>query len=96
MNAIQIAETITNECDRLADLSIITFADENFSVWLSDIYNISKEQVTDGVICYAEGAQADEIVILALKEKQDAESVREALTEYKENRVKAFEGYAPK
>ena len=96
MNAIQIAETITNECDRLADLSIITFADENFSVWLSDIYNISKEQVTDGVICYAEGARADEIVILALKEKQDAESVREALTEYKENRVKAFEGYAPK
>lgn len=95
MTAVQIAEAIINECPELADLSTITLDDKDFSLWLSDFYNIPEEQITDGAICYANGARADEIVVLVLKDEQNAETVQTALTEYKESRIGAFEGYAP-
>lgn len=95
MTAAQIARAIKNECLELADLNMITLDDKDFSLWLSDFYNIPEEQITDGAICYANGARADEIVVLVLKDEQNAETIQTALTEYKESRVGAFEGYAP-
>ena len=46
----------------LPELTHITHEDVDFTTWLSDYYFMQPEQVADGVICYADGVEASEIV----------------------------------
>lgn len=56
---------------------------------------VQAEQVSDGVICYADGVEASEIAILHLADEKDCQATGEALNEYIQNRASVFEGYAP-
>lgn len=91
----EIAEAIVGSQSELPELIQITSADADFSTWLSDYYLIPSEQVENGAIYYADGAEASEIAVLVLADEKNAEAVGEALSQYKENRAGVFEGYAP-
>lgn len=95
MTLHEIAAAIAESQPDLPPLEEITAADADFSFWLSDYYSILAEQVTDGVIRYAEGVEASEIAVLLLAEEADCEAAEDALTQYIQNRAGVFEGYAP-
>lgn len=79
----------------LPGLTQITPEDVDFTTWLSDYYLIQSEQVTDGVICYADGVEASEIAVLVMADEKDCKEAEENLKEYIQNRAGVFEGYAP-
>lgn len=91
----EIATAITDGQSNLPELQQITWSDEEFHTYLSDYYMIDGEQVEDGAICYADGVEASEIAVLALKDGKDSETVKKELEKYIQNRTKVFEGYAP-
>ena len=95
MSPGEIAAAIQSSQKELPELLQITPEDADFDTWLSDYYFLQAEQVTDGVICYAEGVEASEIAVLILKEEKDCKAAGEALKEYIGNRAGVFEGYAP-
>ena len=95
LSAVQIAENVVKASGTSGKLSNITFNDEDFTLWLTNFYNIPEEFVTDGAVYYAEGAQSDEIAVFKLSNESNIESVKSALSEYKDSRITAFEGYAP-
>ena len=90
-----IVATIQSSQQELPELSQIALGDEDFSTWLSDYYILQEEQVSDGVICYADGVEASEIAVLLLNDEKNCKAVEEALNEYIQNRASVFEGYAP-
>lgn len=91
----EIAETVIASQSGLPALIQLTPGDEEFDSYLSDYYLLDREQISDGVICYADGAESSEIAVLVLGEESYAETVEEALAVYMENRAGVFEGYAP-
>lgn len=90
-----IAAAIQKSQQEIPDLMQITSADADFTTWLSDYYLLQAEQVSDGVICYADGVEASEIAVLLLEDEKECKAAGEALNEYIQNRAGAFEGYAP-
>ena len=76
-------------------LKQVVSEDTEFMTWLSDYYLLQPEKVADGVICYADGAQASEIAVLIMEDEKDSKPTEEALNEYIRSRAEAFEGYAP-
>lgn len=92
---VEIAETVIAGQTGLPVFIQLTAGDEEFDVYLSDYYLLDREQVSDGVICYADGVEASEIAVLVLADESSAEAVEEALTTYMESRAGVFEGYAP-
>ena len=91
----EIVEAITESQSELPKLQRILSDNEEFKTYLSDYYLIAEDQVEDGAICYADGVEASEIAVLILKDEKDSETVTKELEEYKKNRAKVFEGYAP-
>jgi len=90
-----IASAILQGQQELPEVKQITPEDPEFTAWLSDYYFLQPEQVTDGVICYADGVEASEIAVLIMKDERDCEAAGKALKEYMRNRANVFEGYAP-
>lgn len=90
-----IAAAIQKDQQELPDLIQITSEDTDFTTWLSDYYFLQTEQVSDGVICYADGVEASEIAVLLMSDEKDCKAAGEALNEYIQNRASVFEGYAP-
>ncbi|MDO5345209.1 MAG: DUF4358 domain-containing protein [Lachnospiraceae bacterium] len=90
-----IAAAIQKDQQGLPDLMRLTPEDTYFTTWLCDYYLLQAEQVSDGIICYADGAEASEIAVLLLSDEKECKAAEEALNEYIQNRVHAFEGYAP-
>lgn len=95
MTTKEIAQAMIDSQSELSNLAQITWKDEEFASYLTNDYQIDKELVEDGTICYADGANANEIAVVALKDKKDSETVQKALEEYMQNRAGVFEGYAP-
>lgn len=95
MTTKEIAQAMIDSQSELSNLAQITWKDEEFASYLTNDYQIDKELVEDGTICYADGANANEIAVVALKDKKDSETVQKALEEYIQNRAGVFEGYAP-
>lgn len=90
-----IAAAIQKSQQELPDLIQIASEDTDFTTWLSDYYFLQTEQVSDGVICYADGVEASEIAVLLMSDEKDCKAAGEALNEYIQNRASVFEGYAP-
>ena len=95
MTVSEIAAAIQQSQQELPELSQITSEDTDFTTWLSDYYLLQAEQVSDGVICYADGVEASEIAVLIFKDEKDCKAAGDVLNEYIQNRVGVFEGYAP-
>ena len=93
---VEIMETVVASQTGLPEFIQITAGDEEFDDFLSDYYLLDQEQFSDGVICYADGPEASEIAVLVLADESYAETVRESLSAYMENRAGVFEGYAPR
>lgn len=91
----EIAQAIIESQPDFPKLIRLTPEDEAFTSYLSDYYMMQKEQVADGVICYADGVEASEIAVLIMTDEKDSDTAKKALNEYRENRADAFEGYAP-
>lgn len=95
MTADDIATAIQQSQQELPELSQITSENTDFTTWLSDYYLLQAEQVSDGVICYADGVEVSEIAVLLLDDEKNCKAVVETLNEYIQNRAGVFEGYAP-
>ena len=95
MTVTDIAAAIQQSQQELPELSQITSEDTDFTTWLSDYYLLQTEQVSDGVICYADGVEASEIAVLLLNDEKNCKAAQETLSEYIQNRAGVFEGYAP-
>ena len=95
MTATDIAAAIQQSQQELPELLQITSEDTDFTTWLSGYYLLQAEQVSDGVICYADGVEASEIAVLLLNDEKNCKAARETLNEYIQNRAGVFEGYAP-
>lgn len=91
----EMVKAIAESQEELPDFQQATFGEADFSSWLTIYYQIPDDQVEDGAVCYEEGVEASEIAVLKLVDGADAEEIKTALTEYKENRAGVFEGYAP-
>lgn len=92
---LQIAGIIAGAqgCDQA--LYPLTPRDSLFSDYLTVHYNLDAGDVGDGVVCYAEGADATEITVLLLSGSDSARKASDALKDYKERRVSALTGYMP-
>lgn len=95
MTAGDIAAVIQSSQKALPLLVQITSEEAEFASWLSNYYFLQAEQVTEGIVCYAEGVEASEIAVLVLADEKDSGTVETALSEYIQNRAGVFEGYAP-
>ena len=71
MTADDIATAIQQSQQELPELSQITSENTDFTTWLSDYYLLQAEQVSDGVICYADGVEASEIAVLLLDDEKN-------------------------
>lgn len=95
MTPSEIAASIIESQPEIKELLSLTKSDEEFHSYLTDYYMIDSSLIEDGVILYADGVDANEIAVFVLKDKKDANTIKEKLTKYIENRAKVFEGYAP-
>lgn len=91
----EIAAAIEESQTELPAFNRLSPKDDDFAVWLSDYYGILPEQAADGVICYSDGAEASEIVVLLLADEADVPAAEKTLLEYRQNRAGSFDGYAP-
>ncbi|MDO4356782.1 MAG: DUF4358 domain-containing protein [Clostridia bacterium] len=90
-----IADAIVESQQGLPTMRQIGSEDAEFDTWLSDCYGVRPECVSGGAIRYADGVEASEIAVFALKEERNAGEVEKALAEYIQRRADVFEGYAP-
>lgn len=92
----EIAETVIASQTGLPAFIQLTSGDGEFDSYLSDYYLLDRAQISGGVVCYADGAEASEIAVLVLGDESYAETVEETLSAYMQNRAGVFEGYAPR
>ena len=94
--ASQIAEVIIDALTDTPPFLLLAQGDAGFSDYLCVFYQIDEDSVTDGAICYADGAYASEIAILKLAPDPDRIlQTKEALENYVHHRADLFAGYAP-
>jgi len=91
----QIAQAILTGQAGISALEPLLPDDDYYADYLSDIYRLDSGLIKDGIICYANGMQADEIAVFRLIDNSAAAEVKESLESYKERRADAFRGYAP-
>ncbi|MCL2321379.1 MAG: DUF4358 domain-containing protein [Oscillospiraceae bacterium] len=92
----QISEAIISAQTNISPLKPLFPDNDYFNEYLSNIYQINADVIKDGAIYYADGMLADEIAVLLLKDNSNIKDIEDALTKYKEKRMSAFLGYAPK
>lgn len=56
---------------------------------------VDASSVSDGAICYADGAEAFEVAVLAFSDVTAVKSAEVQLRAYKDSRASVFDGYAP-
>lgn len=95
MSVEEITSAITESQSDIPELKQITSGNADFDDYLSKSYLISSEQIEDGMICYADGAQAHEIAVLVMTDNAAAENAETLLQDYITKRASVFEGYAP-
>lgn len=95
LTPLEMSETVISSQSELPALGSILSDEDDFSFYLSNYYHLDSEQVEDGAIRYADGVKASEITVLALSDESAANSAKDALTAYIENRAGDFAGYAP-
>ena len=91
----EIMEAVISSQSDLSEMIHVTAADAEFDTYLSNYYQLGREQVADGALCYVDGVDASEIAVLVLANEADAKAAEESLSAYIENRAGDFAGYAP-
>lgn len=91
----EIAEEVIASQEDMPVFLQIADDEEEFDFYLLNYYTLDREQITGGVICYANGVEASEIAVLVFKDASYAEKAQEALSTYVERRTGDFVGYAP-
>lgn len=91
----QILSAVLRSQSGLPELTRLTPQDGDFALFLTDDYGIDPAKVADGIIAYADGVEASEIVLLTFKDEGDVSGVQTALMTYAQKRAGLFEGYAP-
>ena len=94
-SAEQIAEIIIAAQTDAPELFPLTPGDGLFSDYISAQYKLDAGDIADGIVFYAEGADATEIAILLLKGTANVKKTSDALGDYKERRVSTLTGYVP-
>lgn len=91
----EMAAAIMRSQQELPELKQLSPEDDYFTAWLSSYYFMEPEHVTDGVICYTDGAEVSEIAVLLMTDEKYCKDAESDLKEYMQGRAGAFEGYAP-
>lgn len=91
----QILTSVVQSQSELPELIRLTPQDADFAAFLTGDYGIDPAKVADGIIAYADGVEASEIVLLALADAQNVAAARAALIAYAQERAGLFDGYAP-
>lgn len=90
-----MAERIVSEHGGSLPISVLTPEDGDFARFVVDYYQLDSAEVLDGAICYADGAEAFEVAVLAFSDEAAAKKSTHALSSYKDSRAQVFDGYAP-
>ena len=69
--------------------------DPDFGAYLTAYYRLEPEEVEDGYLLYAGGADAFEIAVLRFREEADMAAAGQALRDYRDARAGDFTGYLP-
>ena len=91
----QIAETVIAAQEYTPTLYPLYPGDDNYLVYLSDVYRVEPEPAADGAVYYAGGIEACEFAVFSHTGPDEAKRTEELLSEYKERRAAIFTGYAP-
>lgn len=91
----QVMSAILQSQSGLPALIQLTPEDGDFAAFLSNDYGIDPAKAEYGIIAYADGVEASEIVLLTLADEEDASAAQAALAAYAKERAGLFEGYAP-
>lgn len=91
----EIAAAVVNSQENLPKMTMLTWGEEELSLYLEGYYGLGEALVEDGVICYADGVEASEIAILRLQDTSDVGAVGENLSDYITGRAQSFVGYVP-
>lgn len=73
----------------------MTFEDDSFDVYLDNIFGENAGKIIDGVLYYADGVNACEVLVIQVSSDCSTEEISENLQDYVENRASSFYGYAP-
>jgi hypothetical protein len=81
----------------LPEMTSLSTNDENAeSLFTDNISDMDYDKIDDFFVSYAiEGKNADEIVVIAVKDKNDVNEAKETLEEHRESRRKLFDQYEP-
>jgi hypothetical protein len=81
----------------LPEMTVLSTNDEDAeSLFQANIADMDYSKIDDFFVSYAvEGGEADEIVVIAVKDTNDLEEAKQALIEHQESRRKLFEQYEP-
>jgi hypothetical protein len=81
----------------LPEMTVLSKNDENAeSLFTDNISDMDYDKIDDFFVSYAvEGKNADEIVVIAVKDKNDVNTAKQTLEDHRESRRKLFEQYEP-
>jgi hypothetical protein len=81
----------------LPEMTVLSKNDENAeSLFTDNISDMDYDRIDDFFVSYAtEGKNADEIVVIAVKDKNDVNTAKQTLEDHRESRRKLFEQYEP-
>lgn len=74
---------------------LLRYGEEDFSLYVSDVYRIDPADLAGGAVLYAGGISAREIAVLRLADANGTSGAASALKLYIDDRAGAFAGYAP-
>lgn len=89
----QMAEAIRASQEAPPEMEVLLPQDELYNTYITSIYLLDPDAVSDGVILTSGGTSAQEIALLRVSE--DAGAAAEALRAYLETRTGDFTGYFP-
>lgn len=100
---VAVKDIITNvesEVEAISNLTEVDLKAEEISELnkgVVEAFNFNLEDIEEGIIKFPMiNLQADEVIILKLKDETKAADIEEALQKHVENQLQAFENYVPK
>ncbi len=91
----ELAEVMLATQSDMPEMFPLTPNDENFEQYFDRYYQMTTEGLIDGIICYPNGALANEVTVLLFEDEQKAEFAEQQLESYIERRTNSFIGYIP-
>jgi hypothetical protein len=81
----------------LPEMTVLSKNDDNAeSLFTDNISEMDYDKIEDFFVSYAiDGGNADEIVVIAVKDKNDVNTAKQTLEDHRERRRKLFEQYEP-